>query len=102
MDPTLLEIKQIPKVNAQSIGNQANFEYLGLILSQAEFVNINKKPFIHLADPRTLQIPEFTPHHEVVHLQKDFQQHEDRYKGCINVKKAIKKQLFNAIDSQLS
>ena len=51
----LLEAKQMLKTNAhQSVGNQANYGYLGLISTPREFTNISNTLLVCPTDQETL------------------------------------------------
>ena len=70
------------------------------MLTQTEYANVTPPQFQRPADQGTFQVPQFTPHHEVGCLQKQFERQEDRYKEGINVDQALKTQLTNALDPE--
>ena len=57
---TLKLLKKQLKANAQSVRNSANYGYLGLVLSPADYANVTNTPFVRPADPGTFNLPPFT------------------------------------------
>ena len=97
---SLKTIKQQLKANAQSLGPQTNYGYLGLVLSPQEFQQISNVAFTRPTDPGHLNIPAFTPAHEALIRQSRHAEEKNRFRECNLVEQALKRQLVAALDEE--
>ena len=103
---TLRIIRDKIKANAGSItmnlGGGA-LGYLGLLLSPAEYIREEPgTPFIRPVNPGNLVIPPGTAQHAANRMQEDHAKALRIYCECIDVKDAMKKQVFEAIEPKFS
>ena len=93
-------VKDQLKTNAQTVGNETTFGYLGLVLTQNEFARISNVPFTKPINPGTLNIPPFTAAHEYLIINSTHEDKIRKYKECQTVEKALLKQLVQSFDPE--
>ena len=100
---TLKRLKQELWANASSVESDlggGDHDYLGLVLTDAEYASISATPFVAPHYPAALTIPCGTDQVQALNRREQYKEAKRAYYECKNVEKALQRHVQDAIEDK--